>query len=212
MLSRTIQISGRWTGLSFKKIADTFAGKDAIPFNSEHMVLTFLDKLEQGVSAYGVKYFGVKPDNAVMRFSELVKKAQGRVLLGCNPSYFINNAINNIVTMAWDGVMGLNSHAQIMKDMEDLGITATRLRQGIGAADMGELGGGQKVGAKIREAGRANDLMQKISDLMGRGQMLTPFTLLSGRVEQMSSEIAMHSALMDFWNRRWTVGEWLSVK
>ncbi len=152
-------------------------------------------------------WFGVKPDHWIVRMGNMVKSAQSLVLLGLNPTYLINNALNNLVTMAAEGVFGLRSQADILAVWKQAGFTADtlppRLRAGLGPAAEGlDL----DIRA-IREATRAGDKLDAATDAFKRAShKLGVFTTMSGKMEQWSSAQAMTAGFTQAMARTWTRG------
>lgn len=210
-------------GQKLKQMADGFFGPDGAPFHPADFKARLMVALAEGMDGWAAKWFDVKPNKGIVRIANVVKKAQGLALLGLNPTYLINNALNNIATLAWDGLLGASTHRGRMKLLRDMGIAPTRLRSGLGAAEMGEIldaglaAEAQRLGIKdfqlgahIREAGRAGDLIQVMDDFAKKGDKLAVFAQLSQKVERWSSEMAMVNAMREFWDRRWKAGDGFS--
>jgi hypothetical protein len=210
-------------GQKLKQMADGFFGPDGAPYHPADFKARLMVALAEGLDGWAAKWFNVKPNKGIVRIANVVKKAQGLALLGLNPTYLINNSLNNIVTLAWDGLLGFSSHGGRMRFLRDMGIAPTRLRSGLGAAEMGEIldaglaAEAQRLGMSdfqlgkgIREAGRAGDLIQTMDDFAKKGDKLAVFANLSQKVERWSSEMAMVNAMREFWDRRWKAGDGFS--
>lgn len=189
------------TGAQLKRVADVFVGEDPVPFEISAFKAKAVAVMADAVEDYAVKWFGVKPDPGIYRVSNTFKKAQALVLLGLNPAYLINNSLNNIVTLSWDGLFGSLKRATRLRYLNDMGFTPPRLRHGVGPADIADTSG-----AKIRAAMRVDDGLDKFNDFLGKGDKIAYFATLSQHVEQWSSEIAMVTGMREFWNKAWRPG------
>lgn len=199
---------GKLDGMQLKKFADGFLDDDGAPFHPSEFNARLMVALAESADNWAAKYFDVKPEHWAVRTGNVVKRAQSLALLGLNPSYFVNNALNNIVTMSTDGLLSLNTHANRAGWLKDLGVHPSRLRSGSGAADMGGVDYGIE-GKSIRAAGKANDFIQSVDKLLSENNVakkLGIFTGLSTRFEDASSEIAMVTAMREFWNKTWRAG------
>ncbi len=114
------------TGLTFKKFTDTFLGRDHAPFTAEEFRGQLFHLLTDGIERWSVKYFGVKPPNWAVRTGQMIKRAQGLALLGWNPAFMINNMLNNLVTLGWDGLLSATSMRGRMKFLREAGIWASK--------------------------------------------------------------------------------------
>lgn len=185
-----------------KKIADNFTDANGPAWNDDMFVARTLTHVWDAAAKFGVDWFGIKPQGWFTRLGDVVKRAQSYLLLGYNPAYLLNNSINNLVTMAWDGI-GLRGRKVIANDLTRLGLNkATRLHQGVGAADVT----GMPVPEAMRVASRATDWIQHLSDALRKGEKFMPATKLSGMMESWSSEQAMHAGIMEYWNHAWREG------
>ncbi|HHY89917.1 MAG TPA: hypothetical protein GYA06_13485, partial [Chloroflexi bacterium] len=192
-------------GAALKAKADSFAkGVWALTVDQFRAQLELL--LAEGIDRWAVTRFGVKPSNWVVRLTNVVKRMQGMLLLGWSPTYAINNAINNYVTLSWDGALGFHTPASNARFIEEMGFSPTRLRQGSGMADLGAVGE-TEIGAAIRQAQRAEDRIQMFDDLLRGTNKVQPFVALSQKIEQAASHTAMVTGMREFWNRFWKAGD-----
>jgi diguanylate cyclase (GGDEF)-like protein len=205
----TDQSLSKLDGMALKKMADGFLAPDGVPFHPQDFNARLMVVLAESADNWAAKWFDVKPAGWAVRIGNLVKRAQSMALLGLNPSYFLNNALNNIITLAWDGLLSLNSLTHRTAWLKEMGINPTRLNAGLGAAEIGAVKK-TKIGKAIRGAGTADDLIQKAEDfthLGGLADKVQVFALASQKLEQASSEIAMVTAMREFWNTFWREGD-----
>jgi diguanylate cyclase (GGDEF)-like protein len=195
-------------GMALKKMADGFLAPDGVPFHPQDFNARLMVVLAESADNWAAKWFDVKPAGWAVRMGGLVKRAQSMALLGLNPSYFLNNALNNVVTLAWDGLLSFNTRASRDAWYKEMGVNPTRRDAGLGAAEIGKAET-TEIGQAIRGAGRGNDLIQKAEDfthLGGVADKVQVFALLSQKLERASSDIAMVTAMREFWNRTWREG------
>lgn len=167
------------------------------------------------IEKWAVEYYGIKPDSPLTRFFQSIKEAQSFALLGFNPIYFLNNLLSNRVTMAWQGVFGLRSRADINLFWENIiGFTPIRVDAGIG----GVAGLGTdidierlkfNVGGQIRNAKRVEGgLLTAFSDFMSSDVMskVQVATRLSQHEERAASRQAFTAGAMKALPKFWQVG------
>jgi len=201
---------------ALKKVADLFSGESGAPFDTGMWGAQLMHILAEGGEKWAVDWFGIKPAAWAARFAGIIKQAQGHLLLGNNPLYLANNAINNIVTMAWDGLLGGMGKKARMDYLRRYGIPTT-LRKGIGAAEIGDIDvgvipgtetgkGSYKLGRVLHDATRAKDTMQATSDLLHKGDKFQLAAVTSQHMERFSSEVATVKGVVEYMNRNWTPG------
>jgi hypothetical protein len=164
----TDQSLSKLDGMALKKMADGFLAPDGIPFHPQDFNARLMVTLAESADNWAAKWFDVKPAGWAVRMGGLVKRAQSMALLGLNPSYFLNNALNNVVTLAWDGLLSFNTRASRDAWFKEMGVNPTRRNSGIGAAEIGKVDK-TEIGQAIRGAGRGNDLIQKAEDFTHLG-------------------------------------------
>lgn len=206
---------------ALKKVADRFYGSSAPAFDVDHFRYQLMVELADHIDDWSAKYFGVKPMNFAQSLIEVNKRIQGLLLLGLNPTYFINNALNNIITLAWDGLLKRMNSRQLQAFLTDFDMSPSRLTTGIGAAEIGEIemgrvaemvGGkkvqkGEAIGRRILEASEARGRMRDILRLANSTKKAQLFGLLSQKVERWSSQIAMVNGMLEYWNNAWKEGK-----
>ena len=157
----------------------------------------------EDVAINAAKWFDVKPEPSIIRMSNALKNAQSLALLGLNPNYLVNNFINNMVTMASDGVLGFRTMKQIDNFWARVGIEPPRLRQGVTA--MGDTEAGNKA---ILEAQRTGDWIDQFG---GKASSLTQklgiMSNASQSVESWSSAQAMTVGFKRAWDKLWRPGK-----
>lgn len=187
-----------------KAALGVFVGEDALPWNAEQMQATLIISMAKMMDDYLIKTYGIKPDSAAMRFSNMLKGVQSLVLLGLSPAYFLNNAINNVVTRAYTGTAGFMTPRQVDTFLERFGITPNRINEGIGAAGEGDLTGG-RLG--ILQAKDTGDWIDKMTNQTKKlNQTLGIFSRLSADVEKSESRQAITIGIKRFWKRVWKAG------
>ncbi len=190
------------TPAKLQEIGKVFV-KDGLPHNEDVFRAQLYAASTEHMARWAADWHDVKPDPAFIRLGHTVKAAQSLALLGLNPTYFVNNAVNNIVTMASVGVFGLRPQATIDAIWARVGVVPERLRAGVGAA-----GGGEAVNLKpIREAATAPGVLSKVDDLASKASdKVGIFSKMSGDVEKWSSAQAYTSGFLQAWGRLWKPG------
>jgi hypothetical protein len=195
--------SGELTGLKLKSIIKGFA-QDNVPYTADMFRANLYADLMEHTADWGAKWFGVKPDPTWLRLSNTVKSAQSMLLLGLNPNYMVNNALNNIVTMAIDGVLGTRTTRQI----EDIwtralgGTQPARLKSKALPFDLGE-----STSAPIRAAQQMPGMLTDIQDFFRtKTKKFQVFGNISAEIEGLSSQQAYTSGFVQAWNRLWKRG------
>ena len=206
------QSLNKLTGNKLKDLAGIFLGKDGAAFDADLYKGQLFHLLTEGTEKWAVDWFGIKPANFAVRTGNLVKRAQGLLLLGINPSYLVNNALNNLVTLGWDGLLGMNGVRSGRSWLKDMGLNPIRLRAGanaaeIGAADDVSITG---LGKQIRRASRAGDIIQSMDDFARGADRFAIFANLSQHMERWSSEMAMTNAMRQIWDQIWVEGKGIS--
>ena len=206
---------------SLKQIADRFYGSSAPAFDVDQFRYQILVELADHIDGWAAKYFNVKPMGFAQSLIEVNKRIQGLLLLGLNPTYFINNALNNIITLAWDGLLKRMNSRQLQAFLTEFDMSPSRLHTGIGAAEIGEIeigrvaemsgekkvARGAEIGRRIQEANQARGRMRDILRLANKGKKAQLFGLLSQKVERWSSQIAMVNGMLEYWNKAWKEGK-----
>lgn len=190
--------------LTAKSIRDVFKAyvKEQIPWNFETFKDQAFASMMSHADDWASKWFDVKPDPAIVRLGHTVKSLQSLFLLGANPTYFINNAVNNIVTSAYQGVLGLRSPGNIEKIWTRIGDIPARLRAGVGIEGQGEIPL-EAIRAATKSAGFLNavdQLARKTNDKLGI------FSIASMEFEKLSSAQAYTSGFLKAWSHLWKRG------
>lgn len=178
------------------ELAKPFQGKDGLPQRPEMVKAAMQQAVEDLTAQWAVDWFGVKPDAGWVRTANLVKSAQSLVLLGFNPTYFLNNSINNMITVTAQGLLGTRTPAMIRDIWARAGIQPPRLRAGVGV----DAGGLEQAHRIIKEA---TGTMEDIRRGMDRTRRWQVFGRLSGWNERASSEQAVTSGFVQFMSRNW---------
>src|SRR3970282_2959382 len=96
--------NGRSRADDLKSIAKAFTGDNAVAWHPDEFQAKLWGSFTEHAADWSVAAYGVKPASPVFRLFDTMKRAQSLVLLGFNPAYFVNNAVNNVVTRAATGV------------------------------------------------------------------------------------------------------------
>jgi GGDEF domain-containing protein len=186
------------TGQKLVDAVKTFTGDNPAPRNAEQFRAHLFAQLMDAGDKWAVDWFGVKPDPKWARLGALVKSAQNLALLGLNPTYLVNNALNNVVTMAAEGVLGLKTPEQIVKFWDEFGVMSPRLKAGYGPAASGT----ETSHLALRSAMDVKDTLQAATDFLNRtSDKVGIFGRLSQKFEQLSSAEAVTTGTQQAWNR-----------
>jgi hypothetical protein len=209
LLASLNDVNKPMTAAELEKIGNSFIG-GGLPYALDDFKAMLTSGAAEHMDTFVTKWFGVKPDSTILRFSHLIKSGQSLALLGFNPSYALQNGINNITTMVWDGIMGLYSPAKSAKFWKsNYGYYPTKLEEAFGGAAniSGDFITGQSdFGKAIREAssvdkGAIAGAQKAVSSKAVKKWTLA--TRASTWMERQSSRIAMtvgtDKALAKFW-------------
>ncbi len=203
------------TGSDLKKMTDLFYGKSPLPYGPDHFAALMIQDVSKSIDEFAANYFKVKPHNNYKKMIKVVKTAQGIVLLGISPSYFLNNMINNYVTLGWDGLLSLSSHKGRMGYFKRLGYIPERLREGFNAAEIGDVNSGiandlyamdsYQAGDQIRKAvkgegktGTLGKFLDAADEFLHKGDKWQIAAVLSTLAERQASEMAVYKAMREF--------------
>jgi peptidoglycan hydrolase-like protein with peptidoglycan-binding domain len=183
---------------NLRALFDVFTGKDPLPWNANQfqykLAVTLFDKMDGWI----VKRYGLKPDSGIFRLSQTLKGMQSLLLLGFNPSYFINNQVNNMVTRAATGVFGYMTPRQIKGFLDRFGITPDRI------ADAVTPEGTATRPDAIAKATQAGDWIAKVQGVVSAtNKKLGVFSRFSNAGERLESSNAYAIGLLKFWSRAW---------
>lgn len=174
--------------------------KDGVPYNLDNFRAQLYAMIIDGADNWSVKYYNVTPNPTAVRLSQTMKAAQSAVLLGLNPTYLVNNVINNLVTQFGSGVLGFSKADDIAKFWNRWGRAPERLRAGLGPhVDIGEA---IEVTA-IRKAMHKGDAIDWINGKLGRLTGVMPFTNWSSKAESYSSVQSFTKGTRQAWSRLW---------
>ena len=201
---RLVKTLERLTGDGLMNVAKPFI--KGSPLTAPEFKKALFEMLALKLDDFSVKYYGVKPDKMVFRLSKLIKTMQSILVLGPNPSYWVNNLLSNAVHLAADGLLDATSvfgRKEWIKAMYGDNAPAA-LRVGVGAADVERMG----AGAGLRNAVREKGVIQGMQDALGRiPKILTPFQVLSSKGEELASEIAFVHGMREYWGKMWDAGK-----
>lgn len=210
-------------GSDLKKMTDLFYGKNPLPYGPEHFAALMLQDVAKAIDGFTVDYYKVKPNNAYKKMTKVIKTAQGIVLLGISPSYFLNNMLNNYVTLGWDGLLSLSSHKGRSGYFKRLGYIPERLREGFNAAEIGDNIGAMtddlyalnqyQAGDEIRKAvkgegktGTVGKFLDIVDQVLHKGDKWQIAAVLSTIAERQASEMAIYKAMREFLDYNHTEG------
>lgn len=188
---------------ALKEMTDIYV-KQNVSYNDDMWYGKLYEMLSNDTAEWAAKWFDVQPEASVMRLSNVMKSAQSLVLLQMSPTYLINNAINNTVTMARDGVFGMRGMDAIDNIWKRIGIKSNKLKQGVGP--IGEVKGSNA----ISEAMRKGDKLDKVSDFFKENDILKKIGIpgnASQSMETWSSAQAMTTGFIRAWNGLWKPGK-----
>lgn len=223
LLRRYIDVAKTSTDAPAKSLFDQFNAKTLtgdglqkafLPFtrdNLPHNYETFMGQVYTMIGDHADKwaatYFGVKPDHLWGRIGRTIKNAQSAVLLGLNPSYLIQNTINNVVTAAVSGAFGLRTPAQIDNFWSVImGVKPMRLSAGVGISGAGEdLLTGWST-RSLRGAAMDSGMIGKMGDAFSDLTQQMPMTRMSAAVERESSRQVYTAATIDAYRRMKRIG------
>lgn len=197
-----VPVEEQLTGAKLQEMVKIFV-EDQLPHDIDTFRAQLYTAAMDRAANWAADWFGVKPDPTWVQASQMVKSAQSLLLLGLNPVYFVNNALNNLVTSSATGVFGMRSAKQIDEIWARAGIEPPRLRAGVGPVALGD----ELTHTGIRQAaqakGRIADATRFINERTGKLQV---FSNLSMKAEQFASAQAYTSGFLQFMSRHWRQG------
>lgn len=183
----------------FKPFIDSTVPLTPAEFRTKMMV-GLVDKIKE----YVEKRYNLKPNPAIERLSQTLKSLQALVLLGFNPAYLVNNAINNIVTRAAEGVGGFTPPWRIEQWFEQFGMTPPRAREGI--TPLGEaVSAGREFIARTARKGDIIDVTREVTSNITN--KIGIFSKLAQKVEQAESLQASYAGTKRYWGQAWRRGK-----
>ncbi len=180
-----------------------FMGENPAPWHPDEYQANLVNHIFDQADGWLKTRFDLKPDAAVFRLSGVLKSLQSLVLLGLNPAYFINNAVNNIVTRASQGVFGFMSTKHINDYWTRMGFEPSRLGVGIGAAGEGAISSGLDAVGRLTAGG---GFLGKAQNQIGKLNKMGVFSRLSSKFEGFESRQAYTIGAMRFMQRNWKRG------
>jgi len=84
--------------------------------------------------------YGVQPATGYRKFAKGFKSFMSQFYMNLNPGYAIRNALNNAVTLAWDGLGGLDRPEDLQRYLDEVAVLPARLQMNRGGA-VAELAG-----------------------------------------------------------------------
>jgi len=191
-----------------KEQLEVFTGKDALPIAPDQFKVEVGEAVKKKLAEFMVARFGLEPDGKFMRFAGMLKDIQSLLVLGFNPGYMVNNFVNNIVTRASDGLLGMMTRPQINKYLERFEILPTRMDMGLGKDSLAKQQFAIDANGRIT---KVSDSIKQEKDLLSAAQKtvrgvrnkIGVFGVLSGKIEQSESRQAYMSALKHMQSSMW---------
>jgi hypothetical protein len=198
-LSKTPQLppEAQLTADNLKSVTKMFAGDDAVPLSPTDFKADTWNIIRHGADEWAAKWFNVQPEPVMARLGGTMKAAQSVVLLGLNPTFLINNFLNNFVTMAARGNFGLRTPEQITAYWKRIGIEPARLKAGIGPTALGAEGYKQAIMAATVKPGFLADVDRFLHQTVGKFMLMSN---LSMEAEKMASQQAQTHSMMKAMN------------
>jgi site-specific DNA-adenine methylase len=186
---------------SAAKFYDIKTRRSLVPFSAEEFQGHLSLLLSEGAENWAITRFGIKPSNTATRMMALTKNVQGILLFDYNPGYFINNSINNVITMAWDGLLKPMPRGAREAMLNRFG-RPSFTKSGMTPAESGIARG--DLGSNIRRAREAGDFIDRANQAVGLVRSKAGlFNRLSNWAEMKTSEIAVATALQEMMGRTW---------
>ena len=158
-----------------------------------HIMEEVFKKAEAGMFE---RYPNIKPDKWYNRLDKMMNSAQSIALLNFSPSYFVNNAINNILTRSVVGAGG-SANGKIKTANERRGLSFTRDGDFYGQVS-------DAINAKHSEGDgliqRAKQTFDKIAD----NKLLKGFNNID--IETLETQNAFNIGANRYWDSTWKPG------
>lgn len=191
---------GQLNGAKLQEWSKVFV-KDRAPLIESDFMSRYFTAMMDHVEQWTVKYFGVKPDPWIFRFSNTIKNAQGMLLLDFSPNYMFQNGIDNAFKLAYEGVLGFESKGkrdgfyarfgEVFRDRRETFIQREKSVRGPIAEAKIQKGPQETLNQGIRSVRR------KIG-LASEG---------SSKLEAWSSNTASYHGIIQAWNYMWQPGK-----
>lgn len=179
--------SGDLSPESLADMAGAFK-EGGIPLNEKQLMAKMYAELIDGSAKWSAKYFGVAPDAWPVRLSNAIKSMQGAVLLDLNPTYGLQNVVDNTFKLGREGVLGFLSPKSAHNYLNDLlgeGLAPTRIAEGL-ISDTGvpHMRPDDAIAAAKRKPGK--DIFQGAEDIASEFRRKNPISVskASGAAEE----------------------------
>lgn len=168
-------------------------------YSDTYLRASIMDTIANTVDEFNLQRYGIQPDSWAVRTSNLMKSMQSIALLNFSTSYQVNNFLNNMLTRSAAGVGGFNFG--VINDLaKSRGLTFGRAETDVN----GNKTMFARTSEQIRKAKKANDTLQKITDMY---QKATDNKLFKGvnnlNVEQMETAAAFNIGTSRYWDATW---------
>ncbi|MFA5378401.1 MAG: hypothetical protein WC455_21785 [Dehalococcoidia bacterium] len=180
-----------------------------LPWDFRDFRTQVMNLVTDSAKNWSVKQYGVKEAELVNRFAHVLKATQSAFLLDVNPAYAINNAVNNWVTRAAQGVFGFMTKNQIDNWYERFGGKPVRIGEGFTpSGDFDTVQGtyGQAM-SDVRDMVNGKGALAGMLKEVNKARQKFGFaSKISGQIEKSESAQAYTIGTSRMWDRIWRPG------
>jgi hypothetical protein len=196
--------NGTLNAETLSKRFEIFWGKNYVPWHPDMFGAELIGKMGVFMDKFLVDHYGIQPKRWQFRLSAALKSFQSLAVLGFNPMYAINNAVNNVFTRAAQGVYGFLTPNQIESVWDRIGIKPAGFEKGVGPAV--DIAGTHRGGQAIAAAMDTKDFISQMHKLGRKASKLGLFSKLAARIEIAESRQATTIGFLQLWNKTWKEG------
>jgi hypothetical protein len=197
--------SSRWIQEAVTKYVD-----EKHAYDSKTFLSSLLNKIEDRGEAHLGKYYGVDPIPGWQMAGQAIKAMQSILLLGLNPVYLANNVLNNIVTMAAEGLVGRHMLPSARTKLWNR-IGYSPSRRGTLAGMAGELFIGKPEGA-IAKMTRRDIIWQTLTDKSRSfSEKWAIISRASHKVERHMTDMALSQGTFEYLSKNKRIGKLLDA-
>jgi len=192
--------AGDFSGKTLQDFAKTYL-KDKAPLTESEFMGRYYTGMMDHIEKWTAEYFGVKPDHWTIRMSNTVKNVQGIFMLDGSPNYLFENGMDNIVKLAYEGVLDFDTKGRRDAFWSEFGVKSPRMEETFISRE-------KNVKGAIDEAGVQPGKLEDFNKLVRSGRRrFGLFSNASSKLEGWSTDTAMYHGVRQAMNYLWRPGK-----
>ncbi len=200
---------GQLTAASLKELAEAVSAPGSA-WNDAQLMGKMYATLIDGTAQWAVEYYGVKPDSFSIRLGNLIRQAQGLMLLDASPTHALQNILDNTLKITREGgILGFAISGGAQKYINDFyhGLAPEgALKGGLAEYSFGERAA---PGAIAKAKGTPTDTLSRAERAISalRGKLPVSMGRLSAQAEVKMRTAAFAGGLKKAFNQLWQPGK-----